>query len=119
MATITLERVSKVYPNGFQAVNEVDLAVADGEFMVLAGPSWPTSASRCSSGCGKTTLLLMIAGLETITSGGAPWLPAVGAPAGRAGGSAVPGPLWRPRGRRGAAARAPLGRGWGRRGRGG
>jgi ABC-type sugar transport system ATPase subunit len=52
MATITLERVSKVYPNGFQAVNEVDLTVADGEFMVHVGPS----------GCGKTTLLRMIAG---------------------------------------------------------
>ncbi|MGH2896467.1 MAG: ABC transporter ATP-binding protein, partial [Solirubrobacteraceae bacterium] len=59
MATITLERVSKFYPNGFQAVNEVNLTVADGEFMVLVGPS----------GCGKTTLLRMIAGLETITSG--------------------------------------------------
>jgi multiple sugar transport system ATP-binding protein len=59
MATITLERVSKVYPNGFQAVNAVELTVADGEFMVLVGPS----------GCGKTTLLRMIAGLETISSG--------------------------------------------------
>jgi multiple sugar transport system ATP-binding protein len=59
MATITLECVSKVYPNGFQAVNEVNLTVADGEFMVLVGPS----------GCGKTTLLRMIAGLDTITSG--------------------------------------------------
>jgi multiple sugar transport system ATP-binding protein len=59
MATITLKNVSKVYPNGFQAVDEVDLVVADGEFMVLVGPS----------GCGKTTLLRMIAGLETITSG--------------------------------------------------
>ena len=59
MATITLESVSKVYPNGFQAVDEVDLVVADGEFMVLVGPS----------GCGKTTLLRMIAGLETISSG--------------------------------------------------
>jgi energy-coupling factor transporter ATP-binding protein EcfA2 len=47
MATITLESVSKVYPNGFQAVDAVDLTAADGEFMVLVGPS----------GCGKTTRL--------------------------------------------------------------
>jgi len=59
MATIQMSKVSKVYPNGFQAVTEVDLDVADGEFMVLVGPS----------GCGKTTLLRMIAGLEDISSG--------------------------------------------------
>ena len=59
MATITLEQVSKVDPNGFKAVKEVDLDVADGEFMVLVGPS----------GCGKTTLLRMIAGLEDISGG--------------------------------------------------
>jgi multiple sugar transport system ATP-binding protein len=59
MATITLERVSKTYPNGVSAVREVDLEIADGEFMVLVGPS----------GCGKTTLLRMIAGLEEVTSG--------------------------------------------------
>jgi multiple sugar transport system ATP-binding protein len=59
MATIVLEQLSKVYPNGYQAVDAVDLTVADGEFMVLVGPS----------GCGKTTLLRMIAGLEEITDG--------------------------------------------------
>jgi multiple sugar transport system ATP-binding protein len=59
MATVTLEQVSKVYPNGVEAVNAVDLDVAEGELMVLVGPS----------GCGKTTLLRMIAGLEQITSG--------------------------------------------------
>jgi multiple sugar transport system ATP-binding protein len=59
MATIVLEQVSKVYPNGYNAVKAVDLTVADGEFMVLVGPS----------GCGKTTLLRMIAGLEEITDG--------------------------------------------------
>jgi multiple sugar transport system ATP-binding protein len=59
MAAITFERVSKIYPSGLEAVHEVDLAVADGEFMVLVGPS----------GCGKTTLLRMVAGLEEITSG--------------------------------------------------
>ncbi len=59
MANITLEQVSKVYPNGFKAVKEVDLDVADGEFMVLVGPS----------GCGKTTLLRMVAGLEDISGG--------------------------------------------------
>jgi multiple sugar transport system ATP-binding protein len=59
MAPITLERVTKVYPNGFKAVDELNLDVADGEFMVLVGPS----------GCGKTTALRMVAGLEDITQG--------------------------------------------------
>ncbi len=59
MAAIQMEQVSKVYPNGYQAVTQVDLDVADGEFMVLVGPS----------GCGKTTLLRMVAGLEDISSG--------------------------------------------------
>ena len=59
MAPITLEKVTKVYPNGFEAVHELELDVADGEFMVLVGPS----------GCGKTTALRMVAGLEDITSG--------------------------------------------------
>ncbi|MHB1928302.1 MAG: ABC transporter ATP-binding protein [Acidimicrobiales bacterium] len=59
MANIEIQQVVKVYPNGFEAVKEVDLDVADGEFMVLVGPS----------GCGKTTLLRMIAGLEDISAG--------------------------------------------------
>jgi ABC-type sugar transport system ATPase subunit len=59
MASISLEGVTKVYPNGFQAVHELDLHVDDGELMVVVGPS----------GCGKTTVLRMIAGLENITSG--------------------------------------------------
>jgi len=59
MAPITLDKVSKVYPNGFEAVHELELDVADGEFMVLVGPS----------GCGKTTALRMVAGLEDITEG--------------------------------------------------
>jgi multiple sugar transport system ATP-binding protein len=59
MATITLEKVTKVYPNGFQAIHDLNLDVADGEFMVLVGPS----------GCGKTTALRMVAGLEEITDG--------------------------------------------------
>ena len=59
MAPITLEKVTKVYPNGFEAVHELNLDVADGEFMVLVGPS----------GCGKTTALRMVAGLEEITEG--------------------------------------------------
>jgi multiple sugar transport system ATP-binding protein len=59
MAKIELDRIEKVYPNGFKAVNDITLEVAEGEFMVLVGPS----------GCGKTTLLRMIAGLEKITSG--------------------------------------------------
>jgi len=59
MAPITLDKVTKVYPNGFEAVHELNLDVADGEFMVLVGPS----------GCGKTTALRMVAGLEDITGG--------------------------------------------------
>jgi multiple sugar transport system ATP-binding protein len=59
MATVDLEQVNKVYANGFHAVRDLDLEVADGEFMVLVGPS----------GCGKTTALRMVAGLEGISSG--------------------------------------------------
>src|SRR5947209_10513654 len=59
MAAIALERVSKVFAGGVQAVDEVSLEIADGEFMVLVGPS----------GCGKSTLLRMIAGLEEVTVG--------------------------------------------------
>jgi multiple sugar transport system ATP-binding protein len=59
VAEITFERVTKVYPDGTRAVQSVDLAIADGGFMVLVGPS----------GCGKTTLLRMVAGLETINDG--------------------------------------------------
>jgi multiple sugar transport system ATP-binding protein len=59
MATVTLEKLTKIYPNGTTAVSGLDLEVADGEFMVLVGPS----------GCGKTTALRMVAGLEKITEG--------------------------------------------------
>jgi multiple sugar transport system ATP-binding protein len=58
MATVTFESVSKRYGE-FVAVKDLDLAIQDGEFMVLVGPS----------GCGKTTSLRMIAGLEEITDG--------------------------------------------------
>lgn len=59
MTSVSLEKVSKTYPNGFRAVSDLDLEIADGELMVVVGPS----------GCGKTTVLRMIAGLEDITSG--------------------------------------------------
>ena len=59
MARISLEKVKKIYPNGFEALHGLDLEIDDGEFMVLVGPS----------GCGKTTALRMVAGLEDITSG--------------------------------------------------
>jgi multiple sugar transport system ATP-binding protein len=59
VAEITLEKLTKVYPDGTRAVTELDLDVAAGEFVVFVGPS----------GCGKTTALRMIAGLESITSG--------------------------------------------------
>jgi multiple sugar transport system ATP-binding protein len=59
VATIELDRVTKVYGNGFRAIDDVSLAIGDGEFIVLVGPS----------GCGKSTLLRMVAGLEEVTAG--------------------------------------------------
>jgi multiple sugar transport system ATP-binding protein len=59
MATVTLEHLTKKYADDTIAVNDLDLAIADGEFLVLVGPS----------GCGKTTALRCVAGLEEITSG--------------------------------------------------
>ncbi|MDE0578770.1 MAG: sn-glycerol-3-phosphate ABC transporter ATP-binding protein UgpC [Acidimicrobiia bacterium] len=59
MAEISFEGINKVYPNGFQAIHDLSLDIADKEFLVLVGPS----------GCGKSTALRMIAGLEDITSG--------------------------------------------------
>ena len=59
MAEIRLEHVTKVFPGDFVAVNDVDLVIPDGQFIVLVGPS----------GCGKSTLLRMIAGLEEVTEG--------------------------------------------------
>jgi len=59
MADVRLDKITKVYPNGFQAVTDLSLDLDDGEFMVLVGPS----------GCGKSTALRMIAGLEDISSG--------------------------------------------------
>src|SRR5574343_58052 len=59
MARLSLNKVEKVYPNGFKAVHGVNLEVRDGEFMVFVGPS----------GCAKSTLLRMVAGLESISGG--------------------------------------------------
>jgi oligogalacturonide transport system ATP-binding protein len=59
LAQLSLHRIEKVYPNGFKAVHGIDLEVRDGEFMVFVGPS----------GCAKSTVLRMIAGLESISSG--------------------------------------------------
>ena len=59
MASVLLDKVWKTYPNGHVAARGVELAIEDGEFMVLVGPS----------GCGKSTALRMIAGLETPTQG--------------------------------------------------
>jgi multiple sugar transport system ATP-binding protein len=56
---ITLDEVTKIYPNGVKAVDALSLEIAEGEFCVLVGPS----------GCGKSTLLRMIAGLEDVTIG--------------------------------------------------
>jgi multiple sugar transport system ATP-binding protein len=59
MAEIQLRDVTKRYPDGFEAVKHMDLAIQDGEFVILVGPS----------GCGKSTALRMIAGLEDISAG--------------------------------------------------
>jgi multiple sugar transport system ATP-binding protein len=59
MATVVLEGINKVYDNGYHAIHDLDLSIADKEFLVLVGPS----------GCGKSTALRMMAGLESITGG--------------------------------------------------
>ena len=59
MATVTFQNINKIYPGGFHAVRDLNLDIADGEFVVLVGPS----------GCGKSTTLRMLAGLEEISSG--------------------------------------------------
>src|SRR5205085_812333 len=59
MAQVILEKVSKIYPGGMKAVDEIDLSIRDQEFIVLVGPS----------GCGKSTTLRMVAGLEEISGG--------------------------------------------------
>ncbi|MDD3362238.1 MAG: sn-glycerol-3-phosphate ABC transporter ATP-binding protein UgpC [Hespellia sp.] len=59
MASLSLKGIQKVYPNGFEAVKDFDLEVADKEFIIFVGPS----------GCGKSTTLRMIAGLEDISGG--------------------------------------------------
>ncbi len=59
MASVELEKVTKIYPGGVKAVNAIDLSIKDQEFIVLVGPS----------GCGKSTTLRMVAGLEEISDG--------------------------------------------------
>ena len=59
MGAIEISNVGKVYPNGTRALENINITIEDGEFVVLVGPS----------GCGKTTLLRMVAGLEDITEG--------------------------------------------------
>ena len=59
MAEITITGLNKIYPNGTVALQDINIAVADGEFLVLVGPS----------GCGKSTVLRCVAGLEQPTSG--------------------------------------------------
>src|SRR5437764_11051189 len=59
MAAIEFDHVTKRFPDGTLAVDEIELEVADGEFMIFVGPS----------GCGKSTALRMIAGLEDISEG--------------------------------------------------
>ncbi len=59
MASLSLEHIDKTYPNGFKAVKDFNLDIADKEFIIFVGPS----------GCGKSTTLRMIAGLEDISGG--------------------------------------------------
>ena len=59
MGAIQINSVGKIYPNGTRALEDINIEINDGEFVVLVGPS----------GCGKTTLLRMVAGLEDITEG--------------------------------------------------
>lgn len=59
MAELSLNHINKTYPNGFQAVKDFNLDIADGEFVIFVGPS----------GCGKSTTLRMVAGLEDISGG--------------------------------------------------
>ncbi len=59
MASLSLEHINKTYPNGFEAVKDFNLEIADKEFIIFVGPS----------GCGKSTTLRMIAGLEEISGG--------------------------------------------------
>lgn len=59
MSSLTLQNLTKTYPNGYHSVINISLEIADGEILVLQGPS----------GCGKSTVLRMIGGLEDITSG--------------------------------------------------
>jgi multiple sugar transport system ATP-binding protein len=54
VATISFEHVTKRYPDGFEAVKDLNLEIVDGEFMILVGPS----------GSGKSTALRMVAALE-------------------------------------------------------
>ena len=59
MASLSLQHITKKYPNGFEAVKDFNLEIADKEFIIFVGPS----------GCGKSTTLRMIAGLEEISGG--------------------------------------------------
>src|ERR1700753_895608 len=59
MSEIVLDGVTKVFDDGYEAVKDLNLDIADGEFMILVG----------ASGCGKSTALRMIAGLEDISGG--------------------------------------------------
>ncbi|MDR1133853.1 MAG: ATP-binding cassette domain-containing protein, partial [Synergistaceae bacterium] len=59
MSKVELKNISKVFPDGVRAVDNVTITIENEEFVVLVGPS----------GCGKSTTLRMIAGLEDISSG--------------------------------------------------
>src|SRR6266446_3416290 len=59
MANVLLDHVTKEFPGGVVALDDLNLEIQDGEFMIFLGPS----------GCGKSTTLRLVAGLEKATSG--------------------------------------------------
>ena len=59
MTALSLSNISMTFPDGTQAIDDVDLTIERGEFVTIVGPS----------GCGKSTLLRIVSGLEAQTSG--------------------------------------------------
>jgi multiple sugar transport system ATP-binding protein len=59
MASVKFDQVYKIYPNGYVGVEDFNLDIANGEFVIFVGPS----------GCGKSTTMRMVAGLESISRG--------------------------------------------------
>ena len=60
MASLTLKHVDRAFPNGYEAVKDLNFQIEDGEFVILTGPS----------GSGKSAVMRMIAGLDEVKNGG-------------------------------------------------